>query len=96
MQCQQDEPPPPEGQAFKVVDFKKEHRFGIVAADLRDLIAKASAKLCIPSSCPVKVVLEQDGTEVEDDDYFCTLEKNTALMILANDQKWAPPGKCPK
>ena len=84
------------GQPFKIMDYTKEHKFGIVASDLSDLIKKACIKLNIVPGTPVKVTLEQDGTEVEDEDYFSTLEKNTALMILINDQKWLPPGKLPK
>jgi DNA fragmentation factor alpha subunit len=48
------------------------------------------------SDVPVKVVLEQDGTEIDDDEYFNTMEKNTTLMILINGQKWVPPGKSPR
>lgn len=36
----------------------------------------------------VKVVLESDGTEIDEDDYFATLEKNTLIMILKPDEKW--------
>lgn len=28
------------------------------------------------------------GTEIDEEDYFATLEKNTCLMILENNQKW--------
>lgn len=37
---------------------------------------------------PIKVVLESDGTEIDEDDYFETLEKNTLIMILKSDEKW--------
>ncbi|KAK6631846.1 hypothetical protein RUM43_013912 [Polyplax serrata] len=87
---------PGQGQPFKIMDYSKEHRFGIVATDLKDLINKACAKLKIAPDTPVRVALAQDGTEVEDEDYFSTLEKNTELMILANGKKWLPAGKCPK
>ena len=33
------------------------------------------------------------GTEVDDEDYFSTLEKNTNLMILCGEQKWTQPAK---
>lgn len=36
----------------------------------------------------IKVVLESDGTEIDEDDYFDTLEKNTLIMILKPDEKW--------
>lgn len=36
----------------------------------------------------IKVVLESDGTEIDENDYFDTLEKNTLIMILKPDEKW--------
>lgn len=36
----------------------------------------------------IKVVLESDGTEIDEDDYFDTLEKNTLIMILKPNEKW--------
>lgn len=97
MQCQSGEDELPiNGEPFKVVDHSREHRFGIVAKDLVDLTNRACAKFNIIPGTPVRVALDQDGTEVEDEDYFSTLERNTTLMILVGDQKWLPPGKCGK
>ncbi len=44
----------------------------------------------IPSNEPVRLVLECDGTQVEDGEYFRTLPYNTVIMVLRNDQKWYP------
>lgn len=41
----------------------------------------------------MKVVLEQDGTEVDEEDYFSTLERNTSLMLLKTNEKWGPAGR---
>ncbi|GLG93424.1 Uncharacterized protein GBIM_00839 [Gryllus bimaculatus] len=81
------------GMPFKVVDLTREHRKGVVASNLQELIVRAREKLGIPETLPVKVVLEQDGTEVDDDEYFSTMERNTMLMLLVNDERWLPPGK---
>jgi DNA fragmentation factor alpha subunit len=51
----------------------------------------ASEKLGLTGG--VKVILEQDGTEVDEEEYFFTLEKNTSLMVIPIDQKWVPPGR---
>lgn len=77
---------------YKVVDCTRERRFGIVASSLQDFINRAREKLgmCGPV---VKVVLEQDGTEVDEEEYFCTLERNTSLMLLGPNDKWVPPGR---
>lgn len=32
------------------------------------------------------------GTEVDDEEYFATLERNTSLMVLHGDQKWVAAG----
>lgn len=32
------------------------------------------------------------GTEVDDEEYFATLERNTSLMVLQGDQKWNVAG----
>ncbi|GLV31811.1 DNA fragmentation factor-related protein 1 [Carabus blaptoides fortunei] len=42
----------------------------------------------------VTVVLEADGTEIDDEEYFATLEAHTSLMILNEGERWnvaAPP-----
>ena len=41
---------------------------------------------------PVYVVLEEDGTEVDEEEYFQTLPENTLLMLLYVGDKWSPYG----
>ena len=36
------------------------------------------------------MVLEEDGTEVDEEDYFQTLEPNTCLMLLHLGERWSP------
>ena len=40
----------------------------------------------------LKVVLEADGTEVEDDGYFQTAEKDTIFILLRPEESWLPLG----
>ena len=40
----------------------------------------------------VCVTLEDDGTEVDEEDYFTFLPFNTTLMILREGENWRPPG----
>lgn len=49
-------------------------------------------KLGIPASEPVYVVLECDGTQVEDGEYFRTLANNTVLLLLRPGERWHPTG----
>ena len=40
----------------------------------------------------VRVVLESDGTQVEDPDYFSTLPENTVFLLLRQGEHWYPAG----
>ena len=40
----------------------------------------------------VYLVLEELGTEVDDEEYFQTIEGNTMLMLLLKDDIWSPEG----
>lgn len=42
---------------------------------------------------PFFLVLEEDGTTVETEEYFQTLADNTVFMILQKGQKWKPPSE---
>lgn len=42
------------------------------------------------SNDPVKVVLEDDGTIVEDEAYFLCLPSNTKFMLLHEKETWSP------
>ena len=46
--------------------------------------------LPIGPDAPVKVVLEEDGTIVEDEIYFLCLPSNTKFMLLGPQQMWCP------
>ena len=41
-------------------------------------------------SSRVYVVLEDDGTEVDEEEYFQLLPDKSQMMILAEDQIWSP------
>ena len=49
-------------------------------------------KLGVPASEPVRLVLESDGTQVEDGEYFRTLANNTILLLLRQGERWYPTG----
>lgn len=36
----------------------------------------------------MKIVLEEDGTEIIEDEYLLLLDDNTKLMVLSTDQDW--------
>lgn len=41
------------------------------------------------SLAPITLVLAEDGTIVDDDDYFLCLPSNTKFVALAGNEKWA-------
>ena len=49
------------------------------------------AKLGLPNS-GVRVVLEMDGTEVDEEDYFSFLNSDATLMLLTPADQWRPAG----
>lgn len=49
-------------------------------------------KLGVPQNENVSLVLESDGTQVEDGEYFKTLTNNTILLLLRHGERWCPTG----
>lgn len=67
----------------------------MVASSLLELKLRGAEKLACDESCNVsdiRVVLESDGTEVEDDGYFQTAEKDTIFILLQPGESWLPLG----
>nr|XP_006975287.1 DNA fragmentation factor subunit alpha [Peromyscus maniculatus bairdii] len=62
---------------------------GVAASSLEELRSKACEILAIDKSLtPVTLVLAEDGTIVDDDDYFLCLPSNTKFVALAGNEKW--------
>ncbi|KAL9969949.1 hypothetical protein ACROYT_G022237 [Oculina patagonica] len=72
-------------KAYKIQDVNRKKRTGIVANSFADLKQKGAKKLAISKDC--RVCLE-DGTEVEDEDYFNTLPHQTVLVFVRPDETW--------
>ncbi|XP_059808223.1 DNA fragmentation factor subunit alpha [Hypanus sabinus] len=76
----------------KICDSNRWKTFGVAVLSLKDLVAKGKQKLGLdkhdPRTCTV--VLEEDGTIVDEEDYFEHLPINTKFMILGPGEKWMP------
>lgn len=59
----------------------------MVARTLDDLFTKAWHALLLTSEV-VTLVLEEDGTVVENEEFFQSLETNTQFMVLEEGQRW--------
>ncbi|XP_073441124.1 DNA fragmentation factor subunit alpha [Dendrobates tinctorius] len=65
-------------------------KYGVAASSLKELSNKAVKQLNVDPSASVTLVLADDGTIVEDKDYFLCLPENTEFVLLTGNQKWSP------
>ncbi|KAL1138099.1 hypothetical protein AAG570_009793 [Ranatra chinensis] len=77
---------------FKIWDSWRNIRKSLVVNSLKDLESRGKEKLQVPQSEPVRLVLESDGTQVEDGEYFRTLPNNTVILLLRPGERWYPTG----
>jgi hypothetical protein len=64
----------------------------VVAANLRELQKKSSEKFGKPEL--PRIHLDSDGTEIDDEDYFQTLEPNTELIAVFGGEQWIDVNIC--
>ncbi|XP_072008368.1 lipid transferase CIDEA [Engystomops pustulosus] len=81
-------PLPPPQRPFRVSNCDRSKRKGLVAGTLKELLEKALEALYITSSV-VTLVLEDDGTVVDTEEFFQSLEDNTQFVLLQGQQKWS-------
>ncbi|MGH0128957.1 UNVERIFIED_CONTAM: hypothetical protein FKN15_057800 [Acipenser sinensis] len=74
----------------KVCNLSRQKSYGIAVRSLEDLKTKGRETLGMDSKVLVSVVLEEDGTIVEDEAYFMCLPPNTKFMILHSKERWGP------
>ncbi|XP_054285736.1 uncharacterized protein LOC129002497 [Macrosteles quadrilineatus] len=77
---------------FKIWDSWRNIRKSLVVNSLKDLEFRGKEKLNVPPNEPVRLVLESDGTQVEDGEYFRTLPNNTVILLLRQGERWYPTG----
>ncbi|KAM9751436.1 DNA fragmentation factor subunit alpha [Menidia menidia] len=80
-------------KACKVCNFTREKSYGLVVPSITELKIKGCEVLEISPTDSVTVVLENDGTIVEDQAYFLCLPTNTKFMLLHDKETWAPAKK---
>ncbi|XP_077168446.1 DNA fragmentation factor subunit alpha [Paroedura picta] len=68
----------------------RQEQYGAAASCLSELRKKACELLALDKGLdPITLVLADDGTIVDDEDYFLCLPSNTKFVVLAKDEKWA-------
>ncbi|KAL0978578.1 hypothetical protein UPYG_G00172470 [Umbra pygmaea] len=78
---------------FRVTSADRSIKKGIMADGLQDLLNKVVDSLHV--SCVSALLLDEDGTGVDTQEFFLTLPDNAVLMVLEKGQKWTPPQSTP-
>ncbi|KAM3621341.1 uncharacterized protein V6R79_009802 [Siganus canaliculatus] len=76
----------PRLRPFRVTNADRSVKKGIMADTLEDLIHKVGDSLNV--SCISALLLDEDGTGVDTEEFFQTLPENSVLMVLEKGQKW--------
>ncbi|CAE1322973.1 DFFA [Acanthosepion pharaonis] len=81
-------------KAFKIWNSERTTKKSVVATNLQDLVSKGKLKLGLTDEAEIRLVLETDGTDVDDEDYFSLLPNDTVFVLLESDEQWhfATPG----
>ncbi|KAJ3584019.1 hypothetical protein NHX12_014516 [Muraenolepis orangiensis] len=86
----------PPQRPFRVCSHNRKTRKGVTAGTLEELRERASQALLLSLSTAASLVLlvcEEDGTQVDSEDFFMALPDNTVLMALESGDTWRPlPG----
>ena len=77
---------------YKVWSSDRQTRKSITASNLNEFKLRAAEKFGFKHYSNLKVVLEEDGTEVEDEAYFQSAEKDTVFLLLRDKENWIAPG----
>ncbi|XP_019367296.1 PREDICTED: DNA fragmentation factor subunit alpha [Gavialis gangeticus] len=65
-------------------------QYGVAVSCLRELRSKACDVLALDKTWePITLVLAEDGTIVDDEDYFLCLPANTKFVALARNEQWS-------
>ncbi|KAG8146155.1 hypothetical protein E2320_012541 [Naja naja] len=80
--------PAPRPRPYRVNNCERTLRKGIVAETLNDLLEKVRTALDLVG--PLSLVLDEDGTSIDSEEFFQTLEEGTVLLALTEGQVWRP------
>ncbi|XP_017288647.1 cell death activator CIDE-B [Kryptolebias marmoratus] len=81
----------PPQRPFRVCCHKRETKKGITAGTLEELKERVCQALLLSlSAVSLSLVCEEDGTEVDSDEFLMTLPDNVMLMALEPGHTWRP------
>jgi len=77
-------------KAFKLYNRLKTVKKMIVTTGIADFIQKGKQKFGYPASQDVKVLMEEDGTEIDDDESLLFLDSYTLLVLAYAEDNYTP------
>ncbi|XP_070619132.1 lipid transferase CIDEC [Erythrolamprus reginae] len=83
--------PAPRPRPYRVSNCERTLRKGVMAEGLNDLLEKVRTALDLVG--PIAFVLDEDGTGIESEEFFQTLEEGTVILALTEGQAWHPAKK---
>ncbi|XP_067836207.1 lipid transferase CIDEB-like [Heptranchias perlo] len=79
----------PAQRPFRICNQDRSSRKGVTARTLGELINKAVDTLLITGV--ISLVLDEDGTAVDNEEFFQHLDDDTTFMVLEKGQRWISP-----
>ncbi|XP_046811808.1 DNA fragmentation factor subunit alpha-like [Lucilia cuprina] len=73
--------------SFKVKDITRNIKKAVVAGSLEEIRSKVAEKFEKIDQIPT-IHLDSDGTEIDDEEYFRTLDANTELIAVFPGEHW--------
>ncbi|XP_048370911.1 cell death activator CIDE-3-like [Sphaerodactylus townsendi] len=80
--------PASQARPYRVNNWDRTVRKGIMAESLKDLLEKVHLALSVVGT--ITLVLDEDGTIVETEEFFQTLQEGTVFLVLTKGQLWHP------
>jgi len=75
---------------FKIWSADRRMKKSVVASSVSEVLSKGMQKLGILDNSTCRLLMEECGTEVDDDDYLQLLPYNSTLIILQSFENWEP------
>lgn len=72
---------------FQIKDVSRNIKKAVVASSLDEVKIKSAEKFGKTDDLP-NIHLDSDGTEIDDEDYFQTLEPNAELIAVFAGEQW--------
>ncbi|XP_055703149.1 DNA fragmentation factor subunit alpha [Phlebotomus papatasi] len=76
---------------YKVKDVTRNIKKAVVAATLEEVKTKSAEKFGRSTEVLPTIHLDSDGTEIDDEEYFQTLEANAELIAVFSGEQWMDP-----